>query len=104
MDALKMHPKHTVQPFYLSQNASAAQKLNGKQSAAPVRPRNYSPSEFSGALAEMGISICEKGVRLRCALPASDPLHIKHLPGFLGRYYIPESELFRLAGITDAIA
>ena len=73
----------------------------GKQSTAPVRVRNYSPSEFSAALAEAGITICEKSIRHRCRIPASHALHIATLPAFPRRFYIPESELFRLIGLKS---
>lgn len=76
----------------------------GKQYPAPVRERRYSPSEFSGALAELHIGLCEKLVRQRCCLPETDPLHIATVKGFPGRHWIPESELFRIAGIRVEVS
>ena len=60
------------------------------------RERHYSPSEFSAALAENGITLSSWSVRERCALPAADPLRVASNQWFPGRYYIPESELIRL--------
>jgi hypothetical protein len=76
--------------------------LNGKQSAPPVRARNYSPSEFSQALAEFGISLCVAEIRRRCGRPKADELHIATLHHFPGRWYIPESELFRIVGVKES--
>jgi hypothetical protein len=78
--------------------------MSGKATAAPVRERRYSPSEFSGALAGLHIGLCEKLVRQRCNLPESDPLHIATIKGFPGRHWIPESELFRIAGINVEVS
>lgn len=75
--------------------------IGGKASAAPVRVRNYSPSEFSAALAECGVSLCVRNVTERCNLPLGDPRRIATLAAFPGRHFIPESELFRLLGIQE---
>ena len=78
--------------------------IGGKGSPAPVREKIFSPSEFSVELSEFGISLCEKLIRVRCALPEADPLHIKSLPGFPGRWFIPQSEAYRLASLKEATA
>jgi hypothetical protein len=71
------------------------QSPGGLASNAP-KERHYTPSEFSAALAEYGISVCTDRIRLRCLLHAADPQHISTNPAFPGRHYIPESELIRL--------
>lgn len=77
----------------------------GKATSPAPRPRNYSPSEFSAALAECGVSLCADRVRRRCCLPAAHPEHIATLATFPGRHFIPEAELFRLASVpTEASA
>ena len=73
----------------------------GKAAAPAVRIKYHSPCEFAGELRELGLPICEKVIRARCNLPASDPRHIATHTGFMGRHYIPESELFRLAGLRE---
>jgi hypothetical protein len=61
----------------------------------------YTPGEVSAVLAEHGITLHPKMVRERCALPASDPQHIRTNAAFPGRHYIPFSEVNRL--IADNI-
>lgn len=60
------------------------------KTAAPARPRTYSPSEFSAALAVAGIDRTERWVQEHCRAG-----EIKTLPLPGGRYIIPESELRR---------
>jgi len=71
--------------------------LSGKAVPAPVRARTYTPSEFSGALSDHGIYRCERWVAAKCAAG-----EIATNPAFKGRYIIPQSELFRMAGIKEA--
>ncbi len=61
------------------------------KAAAPARPRTFSPSEFSAALAGAGVNRSERWVQEHCAAG-----HIKTLPLPGGRYVIPEAELRRL--------
>lgn len=79
---------------------NAAEIHGGKAVNRTPEPRR-SPKEAVAILADFGVTICEETLRYRCNLPASHPLHIRRAPGFLGRYYIPESELFRLLGISE---
>jgi hypothetical protein len=60
----------------------------------------YTPGELSGLLAECGITLHPAVVRQRCALPASDPQHIRTNAAFPGRHYIPGSEAMRLIKST----
>ena len=71
----------------------------GLASPAPARPRHYTPGEFSIALGEIGISRSERWVRDEC-----NAGRIKTNPVFQSRHYIPETELFRIAGIKEAAA
>lgn len=72
--------------------AHLARKLTGR--------RFFSPKEFVAALeARHGIRVSERTVRERCQLPEADPLHIATNPAFPGRWWIPEAELARLAGL-----
>jgi hypothetical protein len=72
----------------------------GPASNAPGE-RYYTPSEFSGALAAHGVSLCTERVRQRCLLPAAEPQHLRTNTAFPGRHYIPESELIRLVTATS---
>ncbi|WP_334319630.1 hypothetical protein, partial [Termitidicoccus mucosus] len=56
----------------------------------------YTPSEFSAALAQYGITMHAVIVRWRCTTDGANPQHIRTNPAFPGRHYIPESELIRL--------
>jgi hypothetical protein len=66
-------------------------------SQPPPLPRHYTPGEFSAALEACGITLHPKTVRERCGLPDGDAERIRVNPNFPGRYYIPGSELTRLA-------
>ena len=69
----------------------------GGKAVLPVRTRNYAPGEFSAALKEMaGLTRSTAWVERKCRAK-----EIKTLPAFSGRHVIPESELFRLAGLED---
>lgn len=71
----------------------------GKSSPAPVRQKHYTPGELSLALEEGGLR--------RSARWVADECHAGRIatnPAFRGRHYIPESELFRLLGISEASA
>ena len=70
--------------------------------ASRASVRHYSPKEFAAALARGGITVCERHIARRCALPASDSLYIASNPHFPGRYWIPETELTRLLGAGEA--
>lgn len=70
--------------------------MNTTATPAPARERNFSPSEFSAALAKRGIGMCTDVVRSRCALPSDDPRHIRTIKALHPRYYIPESEFDRI--------
>lgn len=69
----------------------------GLASAAPARPRHYEPGEFSLELAKLGINRSPKWVRNECHHG-----RIETNKRFSGRHLIPESELFRFAGIAEA--
>lgn len=78
--------------------------MTGGKASLPVRARDYTPSEFAGALTEAGVRRCERWVQLCTNLPAAHPRHIKTVStsaALSGRKLIPESELFRLLGIKS---
>jgi hypothetical protein len=78
--------------------------IGGKANSPAVKARFYSPKEFSEALKELGIRLCERAICRRARLPAGNPLRIERNQHFPGRILIPERELFRLAGISEALA
>ncbi len=69
--------------------------LSGK-AVCPSPRRVYSPKEAASALAEWGVAVSEKGIRRACK-----KRKLRRVTSFGGRYYIPETELFRWAGIVD---
>lgn len=79
--------------------ASSSARLGGLAAPAPARPKLYAPGEFSLALAELGIKRTTRWVQDECAAG-----RIATNPAFKSRHLIPESELFRLAGIPEASA
>lgn len=60
--------------------------------------RHYSPKEASAALAEVGITLAARTIQWRCKLPIGHPLRIATNPAFIGRDWIPETEIARLLG------
>ena len=65
--------------------------------------RHFSPKEASAALASVGIGLAERTIQWRCKLPAGNPLRIATNPAFIGRDWIPETEIARLLGV-EAVA
>jgi hypothetical protein len=78
-----------------------AAQIQGGKAVLRTKPQRYLPKEASRILGEFGIVICEQTIRRRCNLPAGHPLRILRLATFSRRYWIPESEVFRLAGISE---
>ena len=72
--------------------------------ASRVGMRHYTPKELSAALAEAGIALSERSIMRRCGLPEGDALRIATPPAFPGRHYLPETELVRLLGVSEAVA
>lgn len=70
--------------------------VGGKASPAAVCARHYTPCEFSAALETHGIRRSTRWVTDQCKYK-----RIATNPAFPSRYSIPESELFRLAGIVE---
>lgn len=68
----------------------------GKASPVPARTRHFTPCELSQALRDGGLSRSPRWISDECAAG-----RIATNPAFRGRHYIPESELFRLLGITS---
>lgn len=75
---------------------AASRGPGGLAAAAPVRPRHYEPGEFSLELAKLGIRRSTGWVRSECHAG-----RIVTLSRFKRRHLIPESELFRIAGIQE---
>lgn len=75
---------------------NSSSRLGGLAAPAPVREKHYSPGEFSLALGEIGIRRSARWVRGEVAAG-----RIARNPAFRSRIEIPESELFRLAGIKE---
>lgn len=94
----------SAHPFDLKTGISSdlARPPSGPAVAAPVRAKFYTPKEFSAALADCGLRLCERAIAARCGLPIRHRDHIATNGLFKGRHFIPESELFRLVGITEA--
>lgn len=83
----------------------ALARIVSRPPASRESTRHYSPKEFAAALFSRGrIELHERTVQRRCALPPADPLHIATNAHFPGRDWIPESELLRLLGVSEAVA
>ncbi len=75
---------------------SSSARLGGLAAPAPAREKHYAPGEFAGALAAVGIRRPARWVRNEV-----NAGRIARNKNFAGRIEIPESELFRLAGIKE---
>lgn len=77
----------------------------GKANPAPARRLWLSPGEFSAELAEVGLALCEKTIRVRCRLPIGHAQRIAAHPGYFPRrIYINRSELERLTAGVEVSA
>jgi hypothetical protein len=77
-----------------------------RKPAARDGKRHWTPKELAGDLAAKftDVSVSERSIVRRCALPSDHPARIETNPAFPGRNYILESEVFRLLNGKEGVS